>query len=167
MEPTPKNPARVPPPVVAAEPRQEGAPRTIHPIGSPPLPVGSEAARQEQARRGVISMDTSRLRGQAFVVEADETREYTDERGHTHRRRFRKGDRIGLGLAHQFGLVDAPGAGLARPTDEKPDVAPTEQQAETAETEEPARRRTNRGRGPAETTEAVGPAETAEADTGE
>lgn len=166
MSPAPKNPASAAARVALAEPIQEGTPRTVHPIGAPTLPVGSERARQDQQQRSVIGMRTLGD-GTTYKVETTEVKTSLDGK---ERRRFAAGSVIGLGVARRFGFLDAAGAGLARPGDEQPDVAPTDEpQAAPLRDDEgdgdeadgsPRKRATTRKREPIETTAGDGPEET-------
>lgn len=112
------NPRRVPPSVEAAEPIQEGLPRTIHPIGAPAQRVGSELARTEQAMQ---PLNTFPGTDEEFItVEEDTTR--LSENGKDSIE-FRKGQRVHKSVAARFGLSDQADAGLARGADERPDIA--------------------------------------------
>lgn len=107
------NPARVPPALDAIDPLQEGTPRTIHPIGTPALHVGTVAAYQE---RGSTMDNDSKF----HVITTSEVRESRDGKTRT---QFAAGTRVPLAVAYDYGLVDEYGVALARPEDEKPDVA--------------------------------------------
>lgn len=95
------------------DPIQEGTPRTIHPIGTPALHVGTVAAYQQ---RGITMDNDSKF----HVVKISEVRESRD--GKT-RIQFAEGTRVPLHTAYEYGLVDESGVATARPEDEKPDIA--------------------------------------------
>jgi hypothetical protein len=114
------------------EPRrvQPGAYRTIHPIGMGSLPVGVYPARKR-----IHTMDRP---DQFYTIENDEVRQRKDGATST---RFRKGAQIDLVTAAQYGFVDDQVAVLARPADEKPDVAETDELPEVSQPEGGARAR--------------------------
>lgn len=108
-----QNPRRVPPTLEAIDPLQEGAPRTINPIGSPVLHVGTTSVYQESQ----ITMDRSE---RYHIPETNQVRTSRDGKS---RMQFAAGQRVPLRVAYNYGLVDETGAVLARPKDEKPAVA--------------------------------------------
>lgn len=107
------NPGRVPPVLDAIDPLQEGTPRTINPIGTSVLHVGTVAAYQERG----ISMDND---SKFHIVKTSEVRESRDGKTRT---QFAAGTRVPLAVAYDYGLVDEAGVAVARPEDEKPDIA--------------------------------------------
>lgn len=108
-----QNPQRVPLTLEAVDLLQEGAPRTINPIGSPVLHVGTTSVYQESQ----ITMDRS---DRYHIVETSEVRESRDGKS---RMQFAAGTRVPIRVAYDYGLVDETGAVLARPEDEKPAIA--------------------------------------------
>ncbi len=95
------------------DPLQEGTPRTINPIGTPVLHVGTVAAYQERG----FTMDND---SNFYIVETTEVRESRDGKTRT---QFAAGTRVPLHVAYNYGLVDEAGVAVARPEDEKPDIA--------------------------------------------
>lgn len=108
-----QNPDRVPPALEVIDPHQEGTLRTIHPIGSPVLHVGTVAAYLD----GGIRMD----RPDTYHIV--KTSEVLTSRDGKSRRQFAEGTKVSLATAYDYGLVDDAGVALVRPEDEKPDVA--------------------------------------------
>lgn len=119
--PTVNNPSRVPPPVEAVEPVQEGTPRVIHPIGGAAQRVGSVAAYQEQAMQPLNAFPDQ---GELYVtIEQDVTLLSTDGKDSIS---FVAGQKVHKSQAVRFGLVDEYVTVPARVLEERPAVAPTE-----------------------------------------
>lgn len=117
--PTVNNPGRVPPAVEAVEPVQEGTPRVIHPVGGAAQRVGSVAAYQEQAMQPLNAFPEQ---GDMYVtIEQDVTLLSDDKKDSIS---FVAGQKVHKSQAVRFGLVDDYRTILARPGDERPDVAP-------------------------------------------
>lgn len=108
-----QSPGRVHPTLELIDPLQEGAPRTINPIGSPPLHVGTVAAYRETQ----ITMDRPDT---YHIVKTSEVRESRDGKS---RMQFAEGTRVPLAVAYDYGLVDDASTAMARPEDEKAAVA--------------------------------------------
>lgn len=108
-----QNPRRVPPTLEVIDPVQEGTPRTINPLGSPVLHVGTTSVYQESQ----ITMD----RPDSYHI--PETNQVRTSRDGKSRMQFAAGQRVPIRVAYDYGLVDETGATLARPEDEKAAVA--------------------------------------------
>lgn len=97
------------------DPVQEGAPRTIHPIGEPPLHVGSPRIYEEH--RPMDRPETY------YIVKQSEIRR---SRNGTSSMQFAEGTKVPIHVAYEYGLVDDPRVLTVRPEDEKPATASDE-----------------------------------------
>lgn len=107
------DPGSVPPPIAESEP-QAGAPRTIHPIGSPALRVGRPVIRR------ITTMDRPT---EYHIVTTSEVRQ---SRSGKSAMQFAAGTKVPLHVAYEYGLIDAPQAVSARPEGEEPATAPND-----------------------------------------